>query len=157
MISITIWKSSPVCVYLSRESCSEGSVVELIQILQSRGFRWTCTDNEPWVFLSVLFLVLWSHNIRPALLQMLAERWTSWSRFPEVTISYVSTGPWWCFSASRTPNRLPAKHVQAARCTEGASHWIASPTDYSTFIETLLSLCIMYTSQCIVLKLLTKC
>ncbi|XP_010770731.1 ADP-ribosyl cyclase/cyclic ADP-ribose hydrolase 1-like [Notothenia coriiceps] len=28
------------------ESCSEGSIVDLIQILQSRGFRWTCTDNE---------------------------------------------------------------------------------------------------------------
>ncbi|XP_015231255.1 PREDICTED: ADP-ribosyl cyclase/cyclic ADP-ribose hydrolase 1-like [Cyprinodon variegatus] len=28
------------------ESCSRGSVVELIQILCSRGFRWTCTDND---------------------------------------------------------------------------------------------------------------
>ncbi|XP_056220582.1 ADP-ribosyl cyclase/cyclic ADP-ribose hydrolase 1-like [Seriola aureovittata] len=28
------------------ESCSQGSVVDLIQILQSRGFHWTCTDNE---------------------------------------------------------------------------------------------------------------
>ncbi|KAG7231226.1 hypothetical protein INR49_012057 [Caranx melampygus] len=28
------------------ESCSYGSIVDLIQILQSRGFRWTCTDNE---------------------------------------------------------------------------------------------------------------
>ncbi|XP_020786394.1 ADP-ribosyl cyclase/cyclic ADP-ribose hydrolase 1-like [Boleophthalmus pectinirostris] len=28
------------------ESCSQGSVVELIQILQTRGFRWTCTDND---------------------------------------------------------------------------------------------------------------
>ncbi|XP_074550154.1 ADP-ribosyl cyclase/cyclic ADP-ribose hydrolase 1-like [Halichoeres trimaculatus] len=28
------------------ESCSQGSIVDLIQILQSRGFRWTCTDND---------------------------------------------------------------------------------------------------------------
>ncbi|XP_063730032.1 ADP-ribosyl cyclase/cyclic ADP-ribose hydrolase 1 isoform X2 [Eleginops maclovinus] len=28
------------------ESCTKGSIVELIQILQARGFRWTCTDNE---------------------------------------------------------------------------------------------------------------
>uniref|UniRef100_A0A3Q3LQ79 ADP-ribosyl cyclase/cyclic ADP-ribose hydrolase n=2 Tax=Mastacembelus armatus TaxID=205130 RepID=A0A3Q3LQ79_9TELE len=28
------------------ESCSRGSIVDLIQILQSRGFRWTCTDND---------------------------------------------------------------------------------------------------------------
>ncbi|XP_038586945.1 LOW QUALITY PROTEIN: ADP-ribosyl cyclase/cyclic ADP-ribose hydrolase 1-like [Micropterus salmoides] len=28
------------------ESCSEGSIVDLIQILHSRGFRWTCTDND---------------------------------------------------------------------------------------------------------------
>ncbi|KAK2859658.1 hypothetical protein Q5P01_004278 [Channa striata] len=28
------------------ESCSQGSVVDLLQILQSRGFRWTCTDND---------------------------------------------------------------------------------------------------------------
>ncbi|XP_008303881.1 ADP-ribosyl cyclase/cyclic ADP-ribose hydrolase 1-like [Stegastes partitus] len=28
------------------ESCSHGSIVDLIQILQSRGFRWTCTDND---------------------------------------------------------------------------------------------------------------
>ncbi|XP_068160406.1 ADP-ribosyl cyclase/cyclic ADP-ribose hydrolase 1-like isoform X2 [Antennarius striatus] len=28
------------------ESCCQGSVVDLIQILQSRGFRWTCTDND---------------------------------------------------------------------------------------------------------------
>ncbi|XP_056155822.1 ADP-ribosyl cyclase/cyclic ADP-ribose hydrolase 1-like [Lampris incognitus] len=28
------------------ESCSEGSVVDLIEILRSRGFRWTCTDND---------------------------------------------------------------------------------------------------------------
>uniref|UniRef100_A0A3Q3B474 ADP-ribosyl cyclase/cyclic ADP-ribose hydrolase n=1 Tax=Kryptolebias marmoratus TaxID=37003 RepID=A0A3Q3B474_KRYMA len=27
------------------ESCREGSIVDLIQILQSRGFRWTCTDS----------------------------------------------------------------------------------------------------------------
>ncbi|XP_033495307.1 ADP-ribosyl cyclase/cyclic ADP-ribose hydrolase 1-like isoform X2 [Epinephelus lanceolatus] len=30
----------------SIESCSEGSIMDLIQILQSRGFRWTCTDND---------------------------------------------------------------------------------------------------------------
>ncbi|XP_024859650.1 ADP-ribosyl cyclase/cyclic ADP-ribose hydrolase 1-like [Kryptolebias marmoratus] len=29
------------------ESCREGSIVDLIQILQSRGFRWTCTDSDP--------------------------------------------------------------------------------------------------------------
>ncbi|KAG8009582.1 ADP-ribosyl cyclase/cyclic ADP-ribose hydrolase 1 [Nibea albiflora] len=29
-----------------RESCNQGSIVDLIQILQSRGFRWTCTDND---------------------------------------------------------------------------------------------------------------
>ncbi|XP_075308499.1 ADP-ribosyl cyclase/cyclic ADP-ribose hydrolase 1-like isoform X2 [Odontesthes bonariensis] len=28
------------------ESCHQGSVVDLIQILQSRGFRWTCTDSD---------------------------------------------------------------------------------------------------------------
>ncbi|XP_059900898.1 ADP-ribosyl cyclase/cyclic ADP-ribose hydrolase 1-like [Gadus macrocephalus] len=28
------------------ESCSLGSVAELIQILQFRGFKWTCTDND---------------------------------------------------------------------------------------------------------------
>ncbi|TMS08947.1 ADP-ribosyl cyclase/cyclic ADP-ribose hydrolase 1 [Larimichthys crocea] len=28
------------------ESCNQGSIVDLIQILQSRGFRWTCTDND---------------------------------------------------------------------------------------------------------------
>ncbi|XP_026219668.1 ADP-ribosyl cyclase/cyclic ADP-ribose hydrolase 1-like [Anabas testudineus] len=28
------------------ESCSRGSIVELLQILQSRGFCWTCTDND---------------------------------------------------------------------------------------------------------------
>lgn len=28
------------------ESCSLGSVVDLIHILQTRGFRWTCTDND---------------------------------------------------------------------------------------------------------------
>ncbi|XP_029978921.1 ADP-ribosyl cyclase/cyclic ADP-ribose hydrolase 1-like [Sphaeramia orbicularis] len=30
----------------SVESCHQGSVVDLIQILQARGFRWTCTDND---------------------------------------------------------------------------------------------------------------
>ncbi|XP_041823846.1 ADP-ribosyl cyclase/cyclic ADP-ribose hydrolase 1 [Melanotaenia boesemani] len=29
------------------ESCSKGSIVDLIQILQSRGFHWTCTDRDP--------------------------------------------------------------------------------------------------------------
>uniref|UniRef100_A0A8C7YYY6 ADP-ribosyl cyclase/cyclic ADP-ribose hydrolase n=1 Tax=Oryzias sinensis TaxID=183150 RepID=A0A8C7YYY6_9TELE len=29
-----------------RESCSRGSITDLIQILQSRGFRWTCTDSD---------------------------------------------------------------------------------------------------------------
>ncbi|XP_039646498.1 ADP-ribosyl cyclase/cyclic ADP-ribose hydrolase 1-like isoform X1 [Perca fluviatilis] len=29
-----------------RETCSEGSIVDVIQILQSRGFRWTCTDKD---------------------------------------------------------------------------------------------------------------
>ncbi|KAM6900573.1 ADP-ribosyl cyclase/cyclic ADP-ribose hydrolase 1-like [Xenentodon cancila] len=28
------------------ESCCQGSIVDLIQILQSRGFRWTCSDND---------------------------------------------------------------------------------------------------------------
>ncbi|XP_076014091.1 ADP-ribosyl cyclase/cyclic ADP-ribose hydrolase 1-like [Genypterus blacodes] len=28
------------------ESCSQGSIVDLIQNLRSRGFRWTCTDND---------------------------------------------------------------------------------------------------------------
>ncbi|XP_063062096.1 ADP-ribosyl cyclase/cyclic ADP-ribose hydrolase 1 isoform X2 [Engraulis encrasicolus] len=28
------------------ESCTKGSIVELMRILQSRGFRWTCTDND---------------------------------------------------------------------------------------------------------------
>ncbi|KAM7390213.1 hypothetical protein PAMA_008409 [Pampus argenteus] len=28
------------------ESCRKGSIVDLILILQSRGFRWTCTDND---------------------------------------------------------------------------------------------------------------
>ncbi|XP_061821208.1 ADP-ribosyl cyclase/cyclic ADP-ribose hydrolase 1 isoform X3 [Nerophis lumbriciformis] len=28
------------------ESCHQGSVVDLIHILQSRGFRWTCSDND---------------------------------------------------------------------------------------------------------------
>uniref|UniRef100_A0A667Z708 ADP-ribosyl cyclase/cyclic ADP-ribose hydrolase n=1 Tax=Myripristis murdjan TaxID=586833 RepID=A0A667Z708_9TELE len=28
------------------ESCTQGSIVDLIEILQSRGFRWTCTDND---------------------------------------------------------------------------------------------------------------
>ncbi|KAJ0022767.1 hypothetical protein NQD34_014901, partial [Periophthalmus magnuspinnatus] len=31
------------------ESCNQGSVVDLIQILQTRGFRWTCTDNDQYV------------------------------------------------------------------------------------------------------------
>uniref|UniRef100_H3D817 ADP-ribosyl cyclase/cyclic ADP-ribose hydrolase n=1 Tax=Tetraodon nigroviridis TaxID=99883 RepID=H3D817_TETNG len=30
----------------SRESCGRGSVVDLIQILRSRGFRWTCADSS---------------------------------------------------------------------------------------------------------------
>ncbi|XP_061821210.1 ADP-ribosyl cyclase/cyclic ADP-ribose hydrolase 1 isoform X5 [Nerophis lumbriciformis] len=30
----------------NRESCHQGSVVDLIHILQSRGFRWTCSDND---------------------------------------------------------------------------------------------------------------
>ncbi|XP_077592253.1 ADP-ribosyl cyclase/cyclic ADP-ribose hydrolase 1 [Stigmatopora nigra] len=30
----------------SRESCSRGSILDLIHILQSRGFRWTCSDND---------------------------------------------------------------------------------------------------------------
>ncbi|XP_034416606.1 ADP-ribosyl cyclase/cyclic ADP-ribose hydrolase 1-like [Cyclopterus lumpus] len=28
------------------ESCNQGSVVDLIRILRSRGFHWTCTDND---------------------------------------------------------------------------------------------------------------
>ncbi|XP_034022597.1 ADP-ribosyl cyclase/cyclic ADP-ribose hydrolase 1-like isoform X2 [Thalassophryne amazonica] len=28
------------------ESCHQGSIVDLIQILQLRGFRWTCTDSD---------------------------------------------------------------------------------------------------------------
>ncbi|KAM9332644.1 ADP-ribosyl cyclase/cyclic ADP-ribose hydrolase 1-like [Pholidichthys leucotaenia] len=28
------------------ESCSHGSILDLIQILQSRGFHWTCTDSD---------------------------------------------------------------------------------------------------------------
>ncbi|TWW70763.1 ADP-ribosyl cyclase/cyclic ADP-ribose hydrolase 1 [Takifugu flavidus] len=28
------------------ESCSRGSVLDLIEILRSRGFRWTCADND---------------------------------------------------------------------------------------------------------------
>ncbi|XP_047468113.1 ADP-ribosyl cyclase/cyclic ADP-ribose hydrolase 1-like isoform X2 [Mugil cephalus] len=28
------------------ESCSQGSILDLIQILQSRGFQWTCTDSD---------------------------------------------------------------------------------------------------------------
>ncbi|XP_058499059.1 ADP-ribosyl cyclase/cyclic ADP-ribose hydrolase 1-like [Solea solea] len=28
------------------ESCHQGSIMDLIQILQSRGFHWTCTDND---------------------------------------------------------------------------------------------------------------
>ncbi|XP_067342324.1 ADP-ribosyl cyclase/cyclic ADP-ribose hydrolase 1-like isoform X2 [Channa argus] len=28
------------------ESCSQGSIVDLLQLLQSRGFRWTCSDND---------------------------------------------------------------------------------------------------------------
>ncbi|KAK7887246.1 hypothetical protein WMY93_026867 [Mugilogobius chulae] len=28
------------------ESCSRGSVLDLINILQNRGFRWTCKDND---------------------------------------------------------------------------------------------------------------
>uniref|UniRef100_A0A3Q2TZF2 ADP-ribosyl cyclase/cyclic ADP-ribose hydrolase n=2 Tax=Fundulus heteroclitus TaxID=8078 RepID=A0A3Q2TZF2_FUNHE len=28
------------------ESCSQGSILELIQILLSRGFQWTCTDSD---------------------------------------------------------------------------------------------------------------
>ncbi|XP_041923053.1 ADP-ribosyl cyclase/cyclic ADP-ribose hydrolase 1 [Alosa sapidissima] len=28
------------------ESCTEGSIVDLIKILQTRGFRWTCTDYD---------------------------------------------------------------------------------------------------------------
>ncbi|XP_055364411.1 ADP-ribosyl cyclase/cyclic ADP-ribose hydrolase 1-like isoform X2 [Betta splendens] len=30
----------------SIESCSQGSIVDLLHILQSRGFHWTCTDND---------------------------------------------------------------------------------------------------------------
>ncbi|KAJ8397482.1 hypothetical protein AAFF_G00437580 [Aldrovandia affinis] len=29
-----------------RESCSQGSILDLIKILRSRGFRWTCTDSD---------------------------------------------------------------------------------------------------------------
>ncbi|KAF7213557.1 ADP-ribosyl cyclase/cyclic ADP-ribose hydrolase 1 [Nothobranchius furzeri] len=29
------------------ESCSQGSIVDLIHVLRSRGFRWTCTDSDP--------------------------------------------------------------------------------------------------------------
>nr|XP_040023391.1 ADP-ribosyl cyclase/cyclic ADP-ribose hydrolase 1-like [Gasterosteus aculeatus aculeatus]XP_040023392.1 ADP-ribosyl cyclase/cyclic ADP-ribose hydrolase 1-like [Gasterosteus aculeatus aculeatus] len=28
------------------ESCSKGSIADLIQVLRSRGFRWTCTHND---------------------------------------------------------------------------------------------------------------
>ncbi|XP_069552514.1 ADP-ribosyl cyclase/cyclic ADP-ribose hydrolase 1-like [Brachyistius frenatus] len=28
------------------ESCTQGSIVDLIQILRSRGFHWTCTDDD---------------------------------------------------------------------------------------------------------------
>ncbi|XP_067108189.1 ADP-ribosyl cyclase/cyclic ADP-ribose hydrolase 1-like [Osmerus mordax] len=28
------------------ESCSQGSIINLIKILQDRGFHWTCTDND---------------------------------------------------------------------------------------------------------------
>ncbi|KAM9826880.1 ADP-ribosyl cyclase/cyclic ADP-ribose hydrolase 1-like [Neosynchiropus ocellatus] len=31
----------------SVESCGQGSIVDLIQILKFRGFRWTCTDHDP--------------------------------------------------------------------------------------------------------------
>ncbi|XP_068438438.1 ADP-ribosyl cyclase/cyclic ADP-ribose hydrolase 1-like [Clinocottus analis] len=33
------------------ESCNQGSVVDLIQILRSRGFHWTCTDNDETLML----------------------------------------------------------------------------------------------------------
>uniref|UniRef100_A0AAX7SDK7 ADP-ribosyl cyclase/cyclic ADP-ribose hydrolase n=1 Tax=Astatotilapia calliptera TaxID=8154 RepID=A0AAX7SDK7_ASTCA len=43
------------------ESCSQGSIVDLIQILRSRGFHWTCTDNDQGldspVCLRVLFWI----------------------------------------------------------------------------------------------------
>ncbi|XP_037389855.1 ADP-ribosyl cyclase/cyclic ADP-ribose hydrolase 1 isoform X2 [Pygocentrus nattereri] len=29
-----------------RESCSKGSILELISVLESRGFRWSCTDRD---------------------------------------------------------------------------------------------------------------
>ncbi|CDQ59060.1 unnamed protein product [Oncorhynchus mykiss] len=28
------------------ESCTQGSIVDLINVLQTRGFRWTCTDSD---------------------------------------------------------------------------------------------------------------
>ncbi|KAM9712242.1 ADP-ribosyl cyclase/cyclic ADP-ribose hydrolase 1-like isoform 2-T2 [Menidia menidia] len=37
------------------ESCNQGSIVDLIQILQSRGFRWTCTDSDQYVT-----FIIWS-------------------------------------------------------------------------------------------------
>nr|XP_023679185.1 ADP-ribosyl cyclase/cyclic ADP-ribose hydrolase 1-like isoform X1 [Paramormyrops kingsleyae]XP_023679186.1 ADP-ribosyl cyclase/cyclic ADP-ribose hydrolase 1-like isoform X1 [Paramormyrops kingsleyae] len=34
------------CVSIARDSCTKGSILNLIQILKTRGFRWTCTDTD---------------------------------------------------------------------------------------------------------------
>ncbi|XP_030622923.1 ADP-ribosyl cyclase/cyclic ADP-ribose hydrolase 1-like [Chanos chanos] len=40
------------------ESCSQGSILDLIKILETRGFRWTCTDKDEYVPTVALMLML---------------------------------------------------------------------------------------------------
>uniref|UniRef100_W5KGC3 ADP-ribosyl cyclase/cyclic ADP-ribose hydrolase n=1 Tax=Astyanax mexicanus TaxID=7994 RepID=W5KGC3_ASTMX len=41
--------SSCFLLCISRESCSKGSILDLINVLESRGFRWSCTDRDVYV------------------------------------------------------------------------------------------------------------
>uniref|UniRef100_A0A8C6UIU1 ADP-ribosyl cyclase/cyclic ADP-ribose hydrolase n=1 Tax=Neogobius melanostomus TaxID=47308 RepID=A0A8C6UIU1_9GOBI len=41
------------------EACGQGSVVDLIRILQTRGFLWTCTDNDQYIVSFLFKTVEW--------------------------------------------------------------------------------------------------
>lgn len=41
--------SNALFFFLFRESCTKGSILGLIKGLKTRGFYWTCTENDPYV------------------------------------------------------------------------------------------------------------
>nr|XP_055038019.1 ADP-ribosyl cyclase/cyclic ADP-ribose hydrolase 1 [Misgurnus anguillicaudatus] len=42
------------------ESCTRGSILRLIEVLETRGFHWTCTENDMYVWLlKILFKILY--------------------------------------------------------------------------------------------------